>query len=56
VAGDHTFRIALLVIVLVTFPIGVYHRLQAHTREPLDRRQEGLFILLTLRPPGLARS
>ena len=40
---------------LVVMPIVVYHRLRAHsTREPLDRRQEGWFILVTLRPIGLA--
>jgi len=45
---------ALIAIVLVVFPIGVYHRIQSQaTREPLDRRQEGWFILLTLRPAGL---
>lgn len=41
-------------IVLIVFPIGIYHRLQSQsTREPLDRRQEGLFILATLRPIGI---
>ncbi len=55
VHDDHTFRLALLVIVLFGLPIPVYHRLRSHaTREPLDRRKEGLFILLTLRPLGLA--
>ena len=53
--SDHTFRLALLVIVLLEFPIAVFHRLRSQaTREKLDRRQEGLFILLTLRPLGLA--
>jgi len=43
------------VIVLLAFPIAVFHRLRSQaTRETLDRRQEGLFILLTLRPLGLA--
>ena len=52
---DHTFRLVLLVIVLLGFPVAVFHRLRSHaTREPLDRRQEGWFILLTLRPLGLA--
>lgn len=52
---DQTFRLALLVIVMLTFPIAAFHRLRSHaTREALDRRQEGLFILLTLRPLGLA--
>jgi len=35
------------------FVVTLYHRLQSgKTREPLDRRQEGLFILATLRPAG----
>ena len=36
----------------VVLPIGIYHRLSADTREPLDRWQEGIFILATLRPLG----
>lgn len=49
---DQAFRIALIVAFLVIVPVGFYHRLRADTREPLDRRQEGLFILATLRPLG----
>ena len=53
--SDQTFRLALLTIVALELPIAVYHRLRSHaSREPLDRRQEGWFILLTLRPLGLA--
>ena len=37
----------------MVLPIGIYHRLKSQaTREKLDRRQEGLFILATLRPLG----
>ena len=37
----------------MVLPIGIYHRLKSQaTRETLDRRQEGLFILATLRPMG----
>ena len=51
---DRTIRFALLVIALVVFPIGMYHRVQSQaTHESLDRRQEGLFILATLRPVGV---
>jgi protein-S-isoprenylcysteine O-methyltransferase Ste14 len=54
VTEDQTLRTALMVIVLVVFPIGIYHRLQSQaTGESLDRRQEGLFILATLRPVGV---
>jgi len=52
---DQTFRIVLLVGMLVFLPIGIYHRVRSQaSREKLDRRQEGLLILLTLRPLGLA--
>ena len=35
-------------------PFGIYHRVRSQaTHEKLDRRQEGLFILLSLRPAGL---
>ena len=52
---DQPFRAVLAVVFLVILPIGVYHRLKSQsTRETLDRRQEGLFILATLRPIGAA--
>ena len=51
---DNVFRWCLIAGMFVWLPIVAYHRIQAHrTREPLDRRQEGLFILATLRPAGL---
>ncbi|HEV8128726.1 MAG TPA: isoprenylcysteine carboxylmethyltransferase family protein [Candidatus Eisenbacteria bacterium] len=51
---DQPFRGILIAISAVIFPILIYHRLKSQkTREKLDRRQEGLFILLTLRPVGL---
>jgi protein-S-isoprenylcysteine O-methyltransferase Ste14 len=51
---EHTFRTLLMVGLLGVLPIMVYHRIKAHrSREPLDRQQEGLFILATLRPVGL---
>jgi len=34
-------------------PIGIYHRWRARTGEKLDRRQEGLFIAITLRLLGV---
>src|SRR5215212_2772782 len=51
---EQLFRVALLIGLAAMLPIMVYHRAQAHTPEPLDRRQEGIFILATLRPIGLA--
>jgi protein-S-isoprenylcysteine O-methyltransferase Ste14 len=54
-SDDDTFRAVLLVGLLVIVPIAAYHRIKAHrTGEKLDRRQEGLFILFTLRPMGFA--
>jgi len=51
---DQIFRLALVVGSLILFPIALYHRLRSQaTGERLDRRQEGLFILLTLRPVGI---
>jgi len=52
--ADQTFRVVLIVVVLLVLPIGIYHRVKSQaTREKLDRRQEGLFILATLRPLGV---
>ena len=52
---DQTFRVVLIVFSLLLFPITAYHRLKSQaTRERLDRRQEGLFILFTLRPVGIS--
>jgi protein-S-isoprenylcysteine O-methyltransferase Ste14 len=49
--SDDTYRRALLVIVAFILPVLLYYRIRSQaTREPLDRRQEGLFILATLRP------
>jgi protein-S-isoprenylcysteine O-methyltransferase Ste14 len=51
---DHTFRIILILGLLVVLPIGIYHRLKSQaTGEKLDRRQEGLFVLFTLRTAGV---
>jgi protein-S-isoprenylcysteine O-methyltransferase Ste14 len=52
---DSTFRAVLGVGFLAIVVIMLYHRLRSwESKEPLDRRQEGLFILATLRPIGLA--
>jgi protein-S-isoprenylcysteine O-methyltransferase Ste14 len=54
VDDDQTFRAALLLTVVVMLPVAVCCRLRSQaTRETLDRRQEGLFILMTLRPLGI---
>lgn len=47
---DLIFRNILLLGILITLPIGLYHRIKSQaTGEKLDRRQEGLFILVSLR-------
>jgi protein-S-isoprenylcysteine O-methyltransferase Ste14 len=52
---EHVYRTLLLAAWVAVFPIGAYYRIRSQsTREPLDRRQEGPFILVTLRPAGLA--
>ena len=51
---EDTFRAVLIVGFLVVLPIALYHRIKSQaTGERLDRRQEGLFMLATLRPVGL---
>jgi protein-S-isoprenylcysteine O-methyltransferase Ste14 len=48
---DEPFRIALLLVFGAIVPVGIYYRVKSQaTRERLDRRQEGLFMLATLRP------
>lgn len=51
---EQTFRLILLAGFVLFIPMGIYHRLKARTGEKLDRRQEGLFVLVTLRLMGLA--
>ncbi len=52
---EHLFRTTLIVILVALFPFALYHRVKSQaTGEPLDRRQEGIFILATLRPVGLS--
>ena len=48
-ADDQTFRIILLAGFLILLPVGIYYRVKSQaTGEKLDRRQEGLLILLTV--------
>lgn len=50
---DQTFRIVLLLWALLWFPVALFYRVRSlASREKLDRRKEGLLILLTLRPLG----
>jgi protein-S-isoprenylcysteine O-methyltransferase Ste14 len=55
VIDDWIFRFILIAGWVTLMPVLVYHRIRSQaTGERLDRRQEGWFILLTLRPAGLA--
>lgn len=48
---DQTFRIVIIAAILAVFPFGLYYRIRSQAAgQKLDRRHEGLFILLTLRP------
>jgi len=53
-SDDQLFRLILLAGFVIFMPVGIYHRLKSRTGEKLDRRQEGLFIMITLRLVGLA--
>ena len=45
---DHTFRAAQIVGFLILVPIALFYRIRSQaTREKLDRRQEGVFIMVT---------
>lgn len=46
---DDFFRWILLAGVVTLLPIGLYHRIRAHTGEKIDRWQEPLYILLGIR-------
>jgi protein-S-isoprenylcysteine O-methyltransferase Ste14 len=50
---DQTFRTVMALWVLLWLPVAVFYRVRSlASGEKLDRRQEGLPILLTLRPLG----
>ena len=52
---EQTFRYILILGFAIIGPIGAYHRIKSQaTGEKLDRRQEGIFILVTLRPIAIA--
>ena len=51
---DLTFRWVMVAALGVLLPFGLYHRIRSQSSgESLDRRQEGVFILSTLRPTAL---
>ena len=51
---EHVFRLILVFGCALLIPIALYHRLKAAASgESLNRRTEGLFMLLTLRPVAI---
>jgi len=46
---DLAFRPFVVAGFVAVIAVVSYHRIRAETREPLDRRQEGWFVLVTLR-------
>ena len=53
---DQVFRLILIAFFVVFLPPAFYFRIRSQaTREELDRRQEGLFMLFTLRPVATLR-
>lgn len=56
VHNENVFRLVLVLGFVAVFPIALYYRLRAHaSKEKLNHRTEGLFILLTLRPIAVIR-
>ena len=50
---EDALRAVLAAVLLLVLPIGLRYRIKSQaTGEKLDRRQEGMFILATLRPAG----
>lgn len=50
---ENPYRIAVLLVFVLTATIGAFHRIRAQSGERLARREEGLVILVTLRVAGL---
>jgi protein-S-isoprenylcysteine O-methyltransferase Ste14 len=51
---ETTYRLMLLAVIMLLFPVALYHRLRSFTGERLARRDEGLLVLVGLRLTGLA--
>jgi protein-S-isoprenylcysteine O-methyltransferase Ste14 len=51
---ESVFRLIAIISLVLTLPIGLYHRIRSQaTREKLARSEEGVFILIGLRLCGL---
>ncbi len=54
-ADEQIFRFILIAGFAIIMPASMYYRVKSQaSRESLDRRQEGVFVLATLRPLGIA--
>ncbi len=52
---EQIFRLILIAGLAIIMPAAAYYRVKSQaSRESLDRRQEGVFVLATLRPLGIA--
>jgi protein-S-isoprenylcysteine O-methyltransferase Ste14 len=51
---DDMFRWILVLAIILLLPVAFYHRFRAATGEKLDRRQEGIALLVSVRVLGLA--
>jgi protein-S-isoprenylcysteine O-methyltransferase Ste14 len=52
--GEFVFRAIAITSIILTLPIGLYHRIRSQaTGEKLARREEGIFIMIGLRLCGL---
>lgn len=52
--SEATFRSLVLLNVAICLPIGLYHRIKSQaTSEKLDRKEEGLFLMVALRVCGV---
>jgi protein-S-isoprenylcysteine O-methyltransferase Ste14 len=49
---DDIFRLILISFLALFLPVGLFHRLRAATSEKLDRRQEGIVLLVAIRLLG----
>lgn len=50
---DDIFRFVLILAFALILPVAFFHRFKAATSEKLDRRQEGLVLLVSIRLLGL---
>jgi protein-S-isoprenylcysteine O-methyltransferase Ste14 len=51
---ESAFRLIAIISILLTLPIGLYHRIRSQaTREKLARKEEGILIMVGLRLCGL---